>query len=242
MIASLYAMGYNPNEIEKICEKNYKNLLKIRKRVISKIAMNFLLHKETRVEGIIDGKIIADFINQAAEPKKIELMTDVKKRKLAIATVDTKTMKECIFLSEKIKQKDENINYICNIDIGTAVRSSMAFPAIFTTSNFETYNFIDGGTVDNLPTKVLKNMGAQKTIAISFDVSHYTPSKNLEGVIIRTLDIFSHSDVKEAQKLADVSIEICNLDTSLVTIRDIKQTIQNGYQAVMNHKEKIFFH
>lgn len=232
-------MGYNPDEIEKICEKNYKKILRIRKRVLLKMARNFLFHKETRVEGIINGKVVADFINSAAICKKIDFITDIKTRKLAIATVDTKTMKECIFLSDELEQKDKEVNYISNINVGTAVRSSMAFPAIFTTSNFEKYNFIDGGTVDNLPTKVLKDMGAKKIIAICFDVTHYTPSKSLEGVIIRTLDIFSYSDVKEAQKLADISIEIYNPDTSLLTMNDIRKTIENGYKSVMKNKEKI---
>lgn len=232
-------MGYSPDEIEKICEKNYKKLLRIRKRVLFRMAVNFLFHRETRVEGIINGKVVSDFINDSATSKNINLITDVKKTKLAIATVDTKTMKECIFISEEFENKDENINYIQNINVGEAVRSSMAFPAIFTTSNFEEYNFIDGGTVDNLPAKVLKDMGAEKIISICFDVTNYTPSKSLEGVIIRTLDIFSNSDVQRAKKLSDVSIEIYNPDTSLLTMNDIRKTIENGYNSVMKNKENI---
>ena len=232
-------MGYEPNEIEEICKKDYKKILKIRKRVLCKIAINYFLHSETRVEGIIDGKLVTDFINNAAVNKKVDLITDVKKKKLAIATVDSKSMKECIFVSDEVKEKDDNINYISNINIGTAVRSSMAFPAIFTTSNFNNYNFIDGGTVDNLPAKVLKDMGAKKIISIGFDVTNYEPSKNLEGVIIRTLDIFSHPAVKNAQKMSDISIEISNPDTSLLTMNDIEKTVGNGYNCVMNNKEKI---
>lgn len=239
-IASLYAMGYEPDEIEKICKKDYKKILKIRKRVLCKMAVNYLLYNETRVEGIIDGKVITDFINNAAVSKKIDLITDVKNKKLAIATVDSKSMKECIFVSDNVKEKDENVNYISNINIGTAVRSSMAFPAIFTTSNFNEYNFLDGGTIDNLPAKVLKDMGAKKVISIGFDVTHYEPSKNLEEVIIRTLDIFSYPAVKSAQQLSDISLEISNPDTSLLTMDDIEKTVDNGYNTVMENKEKIF--
>lgn len=239
IIASLYAMGYTPDEMEKICDSNYKKILKLKKKVILKLVWNLLLHKETRVEGIIDGKIIEDFINKYAQKKAVNTITDIKNKKIAITTVDTKSMKECIFISDEINQKDEEINYIEDINIGTAVRSSMAFPAIFTTPNFKEYNFIDGGTVDNLPTKVLKDMGAEKIISIRFDLNHYTPSKNLEGVVIRALDIFSYSDVKEGEKLSGLSIIINNPDTSLVTMDDISKTIKNGYDAVMIQKEKI---
>ena len=148
-------------------------------------------------------------------------------------------MKECLFISNEIKNKDENIEYITDINIGKAVRSSMAFPAIFTTSNYEKYNFIDGGTVDNLPVQVLKDMGATKTIAISFDLNKYTPSRSLEGVLVRALDIFSHSGVENARKLADIAIEIYNPDTSLLSMDEIEKTIENGYNAVMEQREKI---
>lgn len=239
VIASLYAMGYNTDEIEKICKENYKKLLKIRKLTLLKMAKNFMLHKETKVEGIINGKVVEDFVNDVAKTKNVDLIKDIRTRKLAIATVDTISMKECIFTSDKVKQEDKNINYISNINIGTAVHASMAFPAIFTTASFGKYNFIDGGTVDNLPTKVLKDLGATKIIAICFDVTNYTPSKSLEGVIIRTLDIFSNSDVEQSKKIADVSIEIYNPDTSLLTMNDIKKTIENGYNSVINNKDKI---
>ncbi len=61
-IAALYAIGYTPNEIQKICKEKYKKILKIRKKVLFKMAINFLLHKETRVEGIIDGELVENFI------------------------------------------------------------------------------------------------------------------------------------------------------------------------------------
>lgn len=203
------------------------------------MAINFLLHKETRVEGIIDGKLVENFINEVAREKEKNIITDFNERQLAIATVDTILMKECIFISNEIKNKNENINYITDINIGKAVRSSMAFPAIFTTSNYKEYNFIDGGTADNLPVQVLKDMGATKTIAISFDLNKYSPSKSLEGVLIRALDIFSNPSVQKSRDLSDISIEIYNPDTSLLSMDEIEKTMENGYNAVMRQKEKI---
>ena len=238
-IAALYAMGYTPQEIEQICKEKYKKILKIRKKVLCQMAINFLLHKETRVEGIIDGKLVENFINEVAKEKNKIQLKDFTDKKLAIATVDSISMKECLFVSNKVEKKCEKIDYITNIDIGKAVRSSMAFPAIFTTSNFEKYNFLDGGTVDNLPVQILKDMGANKTIAISFDLNRYSPSKSLEGVLIRALDIFSNSAVQKSRKIADISIEIYNPGTSLLSMDEIEKTVENGYNAVMEQKEEI---
>lgn len=238
--ASLYAMGFDTYEMEKILEKDYKKLMKIKKRVFLKMAWNYIFTKQTKTEGIIDGKVVEDFINNQAIKKSIKNINDIKDKKLAIATVDTKSIKECIFISDKLENKGENVNYIGNIEIGTAVRASMAFPGIFTTTNYKDYNFIDGGTVDNLPTKVLKDMGAEKIISIGFDISKYKPSDSLEGVLLRALDIYSYQDVKNAEKIADIAIEIYNSDTSLLKIDDIKATIKNGYDSVMQNKEKIY--
>ena len=125
---ALYAMGYNIDEIEKICKENYKKIMHMKKSTFIKIAKNFLLHKESRVKGIIDGKVVEDFINKASKDKNINLIKDVNKRKLAIVTVDTISMKECLFISDEKIDKDEKVNYISDISVGEAVRSSMAFP------------------------------------------------------------------------------------------------------------------
>ena len=239
LMASLYAMGFTTYEIESILKNDYKKILKFSKRKILKLISNYLRFKETRVEGIIDGKIIEDLIDSQAKIKNIDNISNIKNKKLAIATVDTKSMKECIFVSNKLNRKDENIDYIENINVGKAVRASMAFPAIFTTTSYQNYNFIDGGTTDNLPVQVLKDMGAEKVIAIGFDLSKYEPAHNLEGVIIRALDIFSSKDVRNAQKIADVSVEIYNANTSLLKMDEVELTIKNGYDTVMQKKEEI---
>ena len=237
--ATLYAIGYSPNEIQNICEQSYKNLSTMKKGRLLTIGKNFLLHKETKVEGLIDGNTIKDFINKYAKQKNIDLITNIKNKKLAITTVDTKTMKECLFVSNLPNQYKDNINYITDINIGQAVQSSMAFPAIFTTVNYKDYNFIDGGTINNLPVEILKDMGATKTISISFDLYKYKPSSNLEGVILRALDIFSLQSVNRGKELSDVNIEVYNPNAALINIKDLKETIDNGYNAVMKNKELI---
>ncbi len=148
-------------------------------------------------------------------------------------------MKECIFLSREYNLKNDEIDYIYDIPLGKAVRASMSFPGIYTTCNFGKYNFIDGGTKDNLPVKVLKDIGAKKVIAVSFDLDNYTPSNRIFDVVIRALDIFSLDDVVEGRKLADVSCIVKTEDTSLLEIKNTDAVIQAGYDAVMEKKEEI---
>ena len=63
--------------------------------------------------------------------------------------------------------------------------------------------------------------------------------ENIEGVITRALDIFSCSSVEEGRRISDISVEIYNKNTSLIDMDDFDKTIDNGYNAIMNNKDKI---
>ena len=158
----------------------------------------------------------------------------------AITTVDTISTKECIFLSKKIdKENTDEIDYIYDAPVATATRASMSFPGIYTPCQYGKYNFIDGGTKDNLPVKILKDMGADKTIALSFKIDEYEPKEDIFAILLRTVDIFSLQDVRVAQKEADVAIEIDCQGTTLLEITDADEVIKTGYNTIMNNKEKI---
>lgn len=239
MAAALYAMGCSCDEIKKIIFESYKDLVKIPKKPIISSVSTYITKKKLKLEGLISGERIEKLIQNAATEKKYNNINEIK-LPLAIATVDTISTKECIFMSKNYNLKNDNIDYIYDIPIGKAVRSSMAFPGIFTTSKFEKYNFIDGGTKDNLPIKVLKDMGADITIGINFKLDNYdADNQNVLSILLRTVDIFSLKDVIEAQKEATMSIEIDAKGTSLMGIDDIDKCIDIGYRAIIDKKEEI---
>jgi NTE family protein len=153
-------------------------------------------------------------------------------------TADAITTKKCILTSAEINRK-KDVEYLTNIPIGKAVRASMSFPAIFTPCKYEKYCFIDGGTVDNLPVETLKDLGAKQTIALSFKLDKYTGNENLFSTILRACDIFSLRDVKAGQEESDINIEIDIDQAKLLEIKNIKDSIQLGYNEVIKNKEKI---
>ena len=233
MAASLYAMGCAPEEMKKIIYESYKNLVKI-----SSVG-TYITKKQLTLEGLISGERVENLIQNAAKERNYDNIKEIK-MPLAITTVDTISTKECIFLSRDYNLKNDDIDYIYDISIGKAVRSSMAFPGIFTTSKFKNYNFIDGGTKDNLPIKVLKDMGADVTIGLSFKLDDYdTENQNILSILLRTVDIFSLKDVLNAQKEASIAIEIDAKGTSLMEIDNIDECIEIGYNAIMERKEEI---
>lgn len=238
LVASIYAMGFSTEEIKQVINEYYRTLTNIKKRPIISAVGTYLVHKEVRIGGLIPGENIENLVKRLAEKKNIKNISDIK-IPLAIPTVDTISTKECISISKKYDIQKEDIDYIYDIPIEKAVRASMSFPGIFTTCDFDKYNFIDGGTKDNLPIQVLKDMGATKTLGISFNIDKYNPSNNVLDILLRTVDIFSLKDVRTAQKIADLAIEIDTQGTSLLEITDLEQCYQIGYDSIMAHKEEI---
>ena len=60
------------------------------------------------------------------------------------------------------------------------------------------------------------------------------------NTVFRALDIFSQKDVIESKKIADIAIEVNTRGTSLLCSDNMQKCIENGYDSIMNNKEKIF--
>ena len=238
IFASFYAMGYSTEQIKEKTMKHYKMLTRIEKTPLFKAGATYLTSGVARIEGLIPGENIENLVKEISKDKKITNMNQIE-IPYAITTVDTISTKECIFLSKEMNLKNDEIDYIYNAPIATATRASMSFPGVYTPCSYGKYNFIDGGTKDNLPVKVLKDMGATKTIALSFKIDEYEPKKDIFAILLRTVDIFSLKDVRKAQKEADVAIEIDCQCTTLLEITDADTVIKTGYNTIMKNKEKI---
>lgn len=238
IFASFYAMGYTVNEIKEKTMKHYKMLTQIEKTPLFKAGATYLTSGVARIEGLIPGENIENLVKTISKDKNITNMNQIE-IPFAITAVDTISTKECIFLSKEFDIKNEDVDYIYDAPIATATRASMSFPGVYTPCQYGEYNFIDGGTKDNLPVKILKDMGAEKTIALSFKIDDYEPKEDIFAILLRTVDIFSLKDVRKAQKEADLAIEIDCQGTSLLEITDADAVIKTGYDTIMNNREKI---
>ncbi|MBR2289427.1 MAG: hypothetical protein IJ867_02130 [Clostridia bacterium] len=187
---------------------------------------------------LVIGEKIEEIANNIAGRKNIRNINETK-IPLVTVTCETVSMKEVNCCSQKIENEDEDIIYIYDMPIGKAVRSSMSFPGIYTTCNYQGYNLIDGGTKNNMQVDVLKKQGADKIISVSFDLDSYKPSNQFFDVVIRALDIFSLDNVRKGREKSDVAAIVKTEDTSLLEIKDTKAVIDAGYNAVMEHKEEI---
>ena len=217
------------------------SLAEIDNGLIFKSLAQLILNKKIQKDGIKSGELIEDVIRDIMNEKGITGFENLPIN-LSICTVDTLTTDECIFTTKEENLENEHIHYITGAPLETAVRASMSFPAIYTTCPYDKYNFIDGGSKDNLPVKILRDMGVGKVLAIGFDIMTYNPDAGLGGlikVIWRALDVYSIDGTRESKKMADLAIDIKNENTQLFSMDSVDETIQEGYDAIMAHKDEI---
>lgn len=238
IMAAFYAMGLTTDEMIQYTKEYYKSITTISKKPIIAGLSKFIVTKNVDLPGIIKGDKVEDLVNKIAKLKDVENIKDIK-MPFAVVTVDAITTKEYILSSIKIKNRQQDFGYINDISIGTAIRASMAFPGIFTPCDYKEYSFMDGGTKDNLPVQVLKDMGAEKTLGISFKLDKYESNGNILATILRACDIFSLKDVRKAQEIADYFVEIDVENAKLLEIKEMDQCIKIGYDTIMKNKEKI---
>lgn len=240
-MAAVVAMGCSAEEMKTMVKKHWKTLANIDNKLIFKSLAHFIVNKKSTKDGIKSGELISDSIKDVMDFKGIKSFKDLPIN-LSVCTVDTFTTDECIFTTEDEHLENDHIHYITDAPLELAVRASMSFPAIYTTCPYKEYNFIDGGSKDNLPVKILKDMGVGKVLAIGFDILHYNPDAGLDGlikVIWRALDVYSIDGTRKSKEMADYSVEIRNKNTELFTMDNMDETIQEGYDAIMAHKDEI---
>lgn len=240
-MAAIVAMGCSAEEMRTMVKKHWKTLAEIDNGLIFKSLAQFILNKKIQKDGIKSGELISDAIKDVMEFKGIKSFKDLPIN-LSVCTVDTLTTDECIFTTEDEHLENDHIHYITDAPLELAVRASMSFPAIYTTCPYKEYNFIDGGSKDNLPVKILKDMGVGKVLAIGFDILNYNPDAGLDGlikVIWRALDVYSIDGTRKSKEMADFAVEINNKNTQLFSMDNMDETIQEGYDAIMAHKDEI---
>lgn len=240
-MAAIIAMGFEADEMKEVAKKHWKTLAEIDNGLIFRSLAQLILNKKIQKDGIKSGELISGVIREIMDEKGIKGFEDLPIN-LSIATVDTLTTDECIFTTKDEHLENDHIHYITGAPLETAVRASMSFPAIYTTCSYKNYNFIDGGSKDNLPVKVLKDMGVGKVLAIGFNIMNYDPDAGLGGlikVIWRALDVYSIDGTRESMKMADYAVEINNENTQLFSMDSVDETIQEGYDAIMAQKEEI---
>ena len=236
LVVSLYAMGYSPYYIYILFKKYAKDIVEINSNPIITGIGSFVKNKKIAVTGLKTGEKIEEAYNHLAERKGIKNITNIK-MPLVIPTVDLNTSKEYIFTNNKLNLKEDK--YISDISLGKAVRASSSFPAIFSPCKYKTYNFLDGGILNNIPVEEVKKNGADKVIAVNFKADDITEDSNIMDIIMRTLDIMGNKISTKGLKSSEYILTIKKDKTGLLDIEKLDECYMSGYKMAKENIEKI---
>ncbi len=117
--------------------------------------------------------------------------------------------------------------------LAEAMRATMAFPGVFTPMPLDGRLLVDGGTLDNVPADIAKDMGAEVVVAVNVSVTTdgYTPPTNFVDVLGRSMDAMIAAAAAKALQFADLII-VPDLRGFLGTdYRRSDELIERGYEA-----------
>ena len=119
-----------------------------------------------------------------------------------------------------------------------ALRATMAIPGVFTPVEWEGRVLSDGGLVNNLPTDVVKAMGAEVIIGVTLRVS---PTNNRElqtitSILRQSLNIALVQNELRNVSLADINIEVPLGNRRTLDFSDTKSIIELGYDAAARNQ------
>ena len=92
--------------------------------------------------------------------------------------------------------------------VARAVRASCSIPGIFEPTELDGRLLVDGGLVNDVPTDVVREMGAEHVIGVDLNADRVVPKRpeNLIEIFYRSLNILMYNSVQRARRVADVMV------------------------------------
>lgn len=238
MVASLYAMGYSPEEIYMLFRKHAKKVIGTNVYPIISGIRSLIDKDAPAVKGFRSGKGIEAAYNLLANEKGIENISQIK-MPLVIPSVDIIESKEYIFTNIVPEEAKDVEQYITDISVGKAIRASSSFPAVFNLCNVKKHAFMDGGALDNIPVSEVKKQGADKVIAVKFDSDEIDEKSNIMDIIMKTIDIMGNKISEENLEKSDFVLNVYTDKVGLLDTEKLDKCFEYGYEAVIKNLEEI---
>ena len=229
LVATLYALGYSPLYIFFLFKKYAKEMVSIDSSTIFRSVSGFIKNRKLDILGFNKGDVIEKEYNELALRKGAKKISDIE-MPIVIPSVDINKSKEYIFTNIIPKENNEEITYITEIPIGSAVRASSSFPGIFCPCKYEEYNFLDGGILDTIPVKEVKKQGADVVIAVNFKADEINEESNFMDITLRTIDIMESKISQKSLDLSDYVLTIETEKTGLLDIEKLDKCYKYGYE------------
>ncbi len=117
--------------------------------------------------------------------------------------------------------------------LALAMRATMSIPGVFTPVKLDGMILVDGGIVQVVPVEVARSMGAQKVIAVAFQMPAVTPDHltTIPDILRRTAEIDSAQNARSSLAAADLVIMVDLPHLTAMSYKSSAEIIEAGYKA-----------
>jgi len=241
IVATLYAMGYKAKEMREIFKEYCGSIKYIEISNILKVILSKVTGGNLKFDGLNKGRVISNLVKKVGAKKGTYKITDIK-MPIYIPSVDLSTGNLIVFTSaKKRKGFSDDIIYINDIDIATAVRASCSYPGIFSPVRIKELVLADGGIRENVPWSILKKSNCDYVFSIIFkEVSEKRECNNIFDVINTSFDLIcrelANYELNGANYLLEINLPYVSLldcskvdELYILGYRQCKEYIRNNF-------------
>jgi NTE family protein len=262
LVAGLSAMGKSPLELEKLVNEqnwdaiiggqtSYRDLSYRRKEDARDFQNSIILglrHGFSAPSGLNAGRDISLFIDRETLPYfQLESFDDLPIPFRCVAT-ELVSGKAAVFSSGSLQQ---------------ALRSTMSIPGLFSPVHDDGKVYVDGGLVDNLPTDVVRSMGADIVIAVHLAVappkaqevqSVFSVLGNSIDVVVRENEIrglanadlvvnvdlqaYDSLDYDKAEEIIGLGLKAAEQKRNVLSVYSLESLAWHGYLETRQARER----
>ena len=125
--------------------------------------------------------------------------------------------------------------------LARAMRATMAIPGVFTPVTMGEWLLVDGGTLNNIPANVARDMGATEVIAVNVgaDAVSNKDAESLFALLGKTIDTMMATGTRKALESADLILDPDLKGLGSTDWRRSDDLAARGYAAAEAMKEKL---
>ena len=240
IVGALYAIGYTPDEIEKIMlemdwdsfkndnnERRYTSLkYKVQKE---KYFFNLEMDDNYKLKipkGVLTGEAFYLELKKLFAP--VEGITDFDDLPIPFRAISTNI-------------NNGNRNVVGSGDLAKAVFMSMAIPTLLDPIEDNGEYYVDGGLVENLPVREVIEMGADIVIAVDISAASKTIDKdsNMFEILEKMTSYRGEEQFEKAKKLSDILIIPDVKSHSVADFTGLEGLIEKGEVETKKHEEEL---